>query len=291
MLVSSLFEAHFRQLLRLENQGIAMLLDVYRETQRELTERTQRLDQQGRGETFQAQHLALVNFQVSTALNVATARAADSFRQHFIGALHAGMRQGLAEVADLERRFGVGELAARVAIIPPVIPASSVAAIADPSRLLLYKYKATLETDVSRALSQSVVQGEGIGKAVKRLSTTMEGQRYQLERIARTEIANAVNAGHQEAIAAVADEFPEMKIQKQWSSHWDKRTSAICKHLDGEVKDQDKPFVYAGSTFMYPPAHPNCRSRCNPYSARWTEGKQQRSEGAKARDDARMRAR
>jgi len=47
-------------------------------------------------------------------------------------------------------------------------------------------------------------------------SSGFQGSRYKAERIVRTELHNALNAGRQAAIVAAAEEFPDM--QKQWSA-------------------------------------------------------------------------
>lgn len=185
-------------------------------------------------------------------------------------ALATGGTQQVAELAELEARFGSLATSELVALIQPIIPAAATAALADASTLLISRFRNEVQYNVSQALAQSVVQGEGIAQAARRLGRSMDGEQWRLERIARTEIGNAMNAGHQATIEQVAAQFPEMGLQKQWSAHLDSRTSARCRGLHLQVRETAQLFTAQdGWQGMNPPAHPNCRSRVVAYSPRW----------------------
>jgi SPP1 gp7 family putative phage head morphogenesis protein len=266
-----------RELLSLEDAALARLLGPYREARAELTQRLLELEGLGQGETFGAQRLALMRAQLAAVLAVAEGRQQEELRQALEQALATGGTQQIAELADLEARFGSLATSELVALIQPVIPAAASAALADASSLLISRFRNEVQYGVSQALAQSVVQGEGIAQAARRLGRTMEGERWRLERIARTEIGNAMNAGHQASIEQVANRFPEMGLQKQWSAHLDGRTSRRCRGLHLQVRETTQLFTardgWQGSA---PPAHPNCRSRVVAYSSRWERGRPQR---------------
>jgi SPP1 gp7 family putative phage head morphogenesis protein len=270
MPISRLLETHFRQILRLEDSAVKDLSRVYRDTKLELVERLHALDSQGAGSTFTAQHLALVLAQVDSALKVMWQAHGRSLGEAFREALGLGGSQELAEIVDLEHRFGIAELATRIANILPVIPVHTVTTLAKPLNLLLSRFKDGVHAQVARGLAASVAMGESISKTARRLGKTMDGESYQLERIARTEINHAANYGHFDTVQSVGDKFPEMGLQKQWSAHLDSRTSARCRGLHLQVKPTKEEFVARdGWRGLYPPSHPCCRSRVMPWCARW----------------------
>lgn len=204
--------------------------------------------------------------------------------------LEAGVANTFQVVRDFEARYGSNLIAERIAAVRPVIPIDAVARMVDAQNLLVRDLGKRIREGIASELGQSITQGEGIAKATRRLRQQLEAQDWQLERIARTEISNAMNVGHEAAIGQVAGSFPELDLKKQWSAHLDRRTSARCRGLDGDVVDHDANFhADDGWTGPYAPAHPNCRSRVVPYTDRWG-GKRQRSPEEKARDEAAYQA-
>lgn len=204
--------------------------------------------------------------------------------------LEAGVANTFEVVREFEGRYGSSAIAERIAAVRPVIPIDAVARMVDAQNLIVEGLAERIREGIAAELGQSITQGEGIAKATRRLRQHLEAQDWQLERIARTEISNAMNVGHEAAIGQVAGSFPELGLRKQWSAHLDGRTSARCRSLDGDVVDHDKDFhADDGWTGPYASAHPNCRSRVVPWSDRWG-GKRQRSPEEKARDEAAYQA-
>lgn len=273
MPVSRLIQAHFRQLVNLEGAAFVALRRVYEQFVEEAT--AEAAWNSPDGEHWSEQHRAAILVQVETALEVMATSHVEALAERFLAAANTGAGQSLAEVRDLEARFGSAEFLARIDLMPPIIPAEAVAHIAHPGNLALANFRDAIAQRVSDALAQSVLQGEGISEARRRLAAEMTAHNWELERIARTEINNAMNFGHEATINRVAADMPEMQLQKRWSSHFDDRTSAVCRSLGadgGQVRDIGQDFeTSAGGGWRgaYPPAHPNCRSRVLPYSARW----------------------
>lgn len=83
--------------------------------------------------------------------------------------------------------------------------------------------------------------------------------KYRADRIARTELNRAANAGEIEGYRQAADlgMIDRAKTKKHWLSYLDNRTSDYCESNDGQVAFLDEPFEEG---FDYPPAHPHCRS-------------------------------
>lgn len=271
MPISRLVTAHFRQLVNLEGVAFVALRRVYEQ----FAEEAQASLDESSGESFTDEHRAAILIQVQTALDVMATTAVETLAERFLDAANTGARQSLAEIRDLEARFGSAEFLARIDVLPPIIPAESVSYIAQPGNLALTNFREATAERVADALAQSVLQGESIADAKRRLSAEMPAHNWELERIARTEIGSAMNFGHDATIQRVAADFPEMQLQKRWSSHFDDRTSAVCRSLGengGQVRDVGQDFeTSAGGGWRgaYPPGHPNCRSRVLPYSPRW----------------------
>ena len=270
MPVSRLVDLHFRQLVGLEVSAYANLARVYEQ----FVEEAISWDAVGSpdGESPAELHRDALLIQVQSALEVMAAAQVESLSEAFLSAVNTGAAQTFAEVRELEGRFGSAQLLAKIGVLPPVIPAESVAFIADPGNLALANFRDATAERVSDALAQSILQGESIGQARQRLASEMTAHRWELERIARTEINSAMNYGHDRTISRVAADFPEMQLKKRWSSFFDKRTSDVCKALGadgGQIRETDEAFSALKWSGQYPPAHPNCRSRTLPHSERW----------------------
>lgn len=88
-------------------------------------------------------------------------------------------------------------------------------------------------------------------------------QRYRAETIARTEIAQAYNAGADAFIrAAMRHELmPEMK--KEWSTALDGRVCKECQALEGVQIGMNDSFEATSGrkniTVLLPPLHPRCK--------------------------------
>lgn len=101
------------------------------------------------------------------------------------------------------------------------------------------------------------------GRSVSRVNEMVDSQvrrliRRRAETIARTETIDAANQGqmlHWEDMAAQGY-LDKRFIKKKWSATPDERLCPVCKPLDGEIADIDKPFSWGG---MRPTRHPKCR--------------------------------
>ena len=287
--IDKLRDVHFRALVAQEDATYLAILATYRRVRDEAMGRLRILDAEGRMGTFTAVHLAATIQQLDDALTLADPIMGTSLREHTTAGGTIGAAQTYAETALLVKAFEDAEVVAKLAQVGPIIPIEAVGNIADSQALLFRDLQGRVVPVVAEKLAESVTLGESTAAAARRLGTAMDGERWQLERIARTEINNAFNAGHAAQITDTATRFPEMSIKRQWSSYRDARTSALCRYLDGQVREHDQPF--SGPTWSgdYPPAHPNCRSRVNPWNERWG-GKQPRTEEQIAADEAAWQA-
>lgn len=104
-------------------------------------------------------------------------------------------------------------------------------------------------------LSEGFLKEESIDQLAKRVEDVFDvaiGSRAQ--KIARTEIIRASNAGTLEAYKQ-----SRVVVAKEWLTAKDARVDDRCKDLDGKVTDVDGDFKEGEFSGKYPPLHPNCR--------------------------------
>lgn len=104
---------------------------------------------------------------------------------------------------------------------------------------------------VQSVMMQGLLQGESIPKLATQLAKTVgESDRKAAIRNARTMTTGVQNAGRM----ASYDRANKMgiKTQKQWLATLDARTRHWHASLDGEVMDNDEPFVNEFGEIMYP---------------------------------------
>ena len=105
-----------------------------------------------------------------------------------------------------------------------------------------YKDNRWNNRNISNSITQSIIQGEGIPEAAKRLAqATGETNMRAMRMHARTALTGAQNAGRIEAMHEQQDMGIEVK--KKWIATLDDRTRDTHAELDGQTVDVDEPFV------------------------------------------------
>lgn len=127
--------------------------------------------------------------------------------------------------------------------------------------LLCKKSQEKLTGDLDFAILQGYENSESIDKISERVKEIFTGTDFEIERIVRTEILHASNAGSYEAKRDMGANW------KVWRAADDDRTADDSKRLDGQVQPIDKLFVDPGTgeTCMYPPNRPMCRCSVDYY--------------------------
>lgn len=123
--------------------------------------------------------------------------------------------------------------------------------------ILSDKTQAKLVGDLRWELLEGMKNAESIDEIKRRLDGIFKGNTVNTERIARTEVLNAQNAGRQSAY-----EESGVVHYKQWQAAINnKRTAADSKRLHGQLQEIENPFIdpLNGDSFMHPPNRPNCR--------------------------------
>jgi len=101
------------------------------------------------------------------------------------------------------------------------------------------------------------MSGEGITKLKDRVGKVFDVGENRAEMIARTEATRSENQGKLQAFKSSGE-----KLVKKWNTHFDGRTSDVCKRLDGQTVGINENFKdkKTGWEGPCPPSHVNCRS-------------------------------
>lgn len=93
---------------------------------------------------------------------------------------------------------------------------------------------------ISAAMTQSILQGESIPKAAKRLQSIAQMDNRAAIRSARTGMTAAQNAGRVDSYQDAKDLGIDLK--QQWLATLDRRTRDSHRHLDGEIVEVGNKF-------------------------------------------------
>ncbi len=114
-----------------------------------------------------------------------------------------------------------------------------------------------IATDLRQELERGIMSGEGITKIKARVSKVFNVGETRAEAIARTETNRAEGQGKLQAFKSSGED-----LMKKWDTHFDDRTSPICKRLHGQIVGINENFKDKQTGWEGPihPAHVNCRS-------------------------------
>lgn len=110
---------------------------------------------------------------------------------------------------------------------------------------------------VAHQVAVGVNLGEGIPQLRARIDTVLSttGSARWPNRatvVARTEAIGALNAGRFDAFRAVAEEEPDLELERVWLATDDSRTRETHRVADGERVPLGKPFVVGGFELLFP---------------------------------------
>lgn len=140
------------------------------------------------------------------------------------------------------------------------------------------RYAGQVGDDIRRQIAVGLLRGEDIDKITKRLirlggprtAGIEEGlfTRYNhwANRLVRTEVVNAYNVGHEEAIAKIAKEDGDGGVMKRWDAALDGRVCLTCRAMNGELREPDEVFSDGAP---HPPDHPYCRCTVVAWRKEW----------------------
>jgi len=122
--------------------------------------------------------------------------------------------------------------------------------------MLCEKSQDKLTGDLKMQLITGYQNSESVDQISQRVKDVFSGTDYEVERIVRTEILNASNAGRYEGNRDMGAKW------KVWKAAMiNARTADDSKRLNGQVRAIDDPFVDPENDkrHQYPPNRPNCR--------------------------------
>lgn len=124
----------------------------------------------------------------------------------------------------------------------------------------IWDNKDALVKYIQQDLTVGIIRGDSIQKMARQLKKDLKVLYYQAERLVRTETNYAMNQAHLKGYkdSGVVEKY-------EFLAAHDKRTSKLCRDLDGEVFELSKAVVGEN----YPPMHPNCRSTVVPVLEDW----------------------
>lgn len=110
---------------------------------------------------------------------------------------------------------------------------------------------------VAHEVAAGVNLGEGIPQLRARIDTvlsTTQSERWpnRATVIARTETIGALNAGRFDAFRAVAEEDPDLELERIWLATDDSRTRHTHDEADGQRVPLGSPFIVGGAELMFP---------------------------------------
>ena len=109
---------------------------------------------------------------------------------------------------------------------------------------------------VENAITQGIIQGEGIDEITDRLSNSLiTTNESKMRTFSRTAMTGAQNAGRLKQMEDAEEEG--IKVKKKWVATLDNRTRDTHADLDGQIVDYDEPFEVDGKEIMFP-GDPSC---------------------------------
>ena len=117
--------------------------------------------------------------------------------------------------------------------------------------------RVTKEALASRLAAFVETPGYTIADVMSDLVPTLGEDRAM--RIAVTEVTNIFGESEQIAGLALKEEFPGVRVVKQWFTNNDDRTCPICLPLHEMIVEVTHAFPSIVGGIMRPAAHPNCR--------------------------------
>jgi hypothetical protein len=114
----------------------------------------------------------------------------------------------------------------------------------------------TTTEDISRILTEGLQEGESIRTMASKLTETLGGSAYakmRATRIARTESANALNAGRSASMQRLQQDLgPQVPMKRTWMSVLAANTRDSHANLDGVPEDADGLWFLGGMRVPYP---------------------------------------
>jgi SPP1 gp7 family putative phage head morphogenesis protein len=111
----------------------------------------------------------------------------------------------------------------------------------------VWENKKTLLNHINKNMTIGIIRGDSVQKMARKLRDDLGVSYYQAERLVRTETNYAMNQAHLQG-------YKDSEVVEKYEvlAYIDKRTSKICKRMDGKTFKLSEAQVGVN----YPPFHP-----------------------------------
>ena len=197
MNIDDFMDAEIDWLSRRESAVLNDFLDVYQSTLLEINERLADIP----GHSFTYRHLSVMERQLDRIITGLHEKQKDRLSNHAKETYAQSLEQTRNNWVGMETAFGSEEIAGRFSLIQPKIPQTAIEELIASAGPPISRISDMTASKIRRSLSQSLIMGEGIKEAAKRL----EGLNFDLEKrrlqlIARMETSRANNSARQQTV-------------------------------------------------------------------------------------------
>lgn len=279
---------HRERLTRLtERGGIVRVKGLYDAAQADLEAKLARIARGERGASYNATH----HHRVLDIIRDGQATLGQRMIYEINGAATEAQKEGLRviarDIATMEK------LVSGTDYVLPIEEAARFWGIVDQRKTSLLsmsqdsvaRYTMGTVKVIEQQLALSLATGEPLFSATERVSAVMGSEWWRAERIVRTEVAWAYNAGQADSIADASKDIPDMGMR--WCEHvddatlrpMDNRVAADSVALHGQVAFPGQKFTMPnnervdarswGEQYDFPPNRPNDRATLSPWRSHW----------------------
>ena len=194
-------------------------------------------------------------------------------------ALNRGTRVGHQIVGDAARVYK----GARFWNFTPLLPLNAIAFETTQAAATIKRVSDSVRNQILRQVQIGIASGATTRQILDDvLGVGLRGERgrdgvfrsasVRAETIGRTVSNELINRGAHITYTQIDNLVPELELNKVWQTVGDDRTSDRCLRLAGQRRPLNDNFDAGdGWIGMFPPSHPNCRSRITSVSKRYQE--------------------
>jgi hypothetical protein len=270
--------------------GVTPVRRVYEEILRELTRAVASLPV-----TFDQTVKAGMLAQARAAMSRFVAMGADELSAATAAAMSQASSEAFRLLSQMEHQFAGAVVPMPINEIALLKRATNRASsLLSVHRRSLARYGAHVVIGMETQTAVGLALGESTSQIIDRIQGVADTEWWQGERIVRTEMAYAYNAGHRDAIEIEAEEM-DGDVWSQWSEHatadgapLDNRVAVDSLAMHGQIAGTcevftqpptspypdargrtDVPPGLVGQTWEHPPNRPNDRSTLVPWRPHW----------------------
>lgn len=268
---------------------------LYDEAQGQLVSKIARTIRAGKGDTFTAYQMRIVQAQLREGQALITKRLAGDMTPLTKMAQEKALTGLVTDVKRLHKHFTGAEITLPIeeaAVFAGVIQ-NRASTLLRVNQTSMARYGVRIVEDVEKEMALSMLKGETPSAVIDTVAEAIDGEWWQGERIVRTEMAYAYNGTHRDGIMEASEQIPELWMR--WEEHCDDSGSPlddrvgvdsiamhgqVAKPGDQFTMPDTAPFPDAkgrtevpeslvGLSWDFPPNRPNDRAVLSPWMEDW----------------------